>query len=230
MSFSYLSPFIQRSPVTALILWRYISWRQCGGVSLRRKRSLDLERERDGVRYHWMEERSNCWIELTKFQIKCLEMAKLITYELIRRHISASHNMKRRKWQLQQTYPLTPAFYLPPGSCHHQSSVIRWLRIICTGEKERKGIMKTNISNMFRCLTQHRFVKQTNPSLRSSLIRWLLSASFDIWTDWGLLLMRNRFSGMGGISSGRTVDVTNSSCSFSSTLSASDLGKHCGSE
>lgn len=35
--------------------------------------------------------------------------------------------------------------------------------------------------------------------------------------------MRNRFSGMGGISSGRTVDVTKSSCSFSSELSALDL-------
>lgn len=35
--------------------------------------------------------------------------------------------------------------------------------------------------------------------------------------------MRNRFSGMGGISSGRTVDVTKSSCSFSSVLSASGL-------
>lgn len=35
--------------------------------------------------------------------------------------------------------------------------------------------------------------------------------------------MRNRFSGMGGISSGRTVDVTTSSCSFISGLSTSVL-------
>lgn len=35
--------------------------------------------------------------------------------------------------------------------------------------------------------------------------------------------MRNRFSGMGGISSGRTVDVTTSSCSFISELSTCDL-------
>lgn len=48
-------------------------------------------------------------------------------------------------------------------------------------------------------------------------------SSFVFWTAWGLLLMRNRFSGMAGISSGRTVEVTSSSCSFSSALSASDL-------
>lgn len=35
--------------------------------------------------------------------------------------------------------------------------------------------------------------------------------------------MRNRFSGMGGISSGRTVDVTTSSCSFITGLSSSAL-------
>lgn len=35
--------------------------------------------------------------------------------------------------------------------------------------------------------------------------------------------MRNRFSGTGGISSGRTVDVTTSSCSFISGLSTSTL-------
>lgn len=76
------------------------------------------------------------------------------------------------------------------------------------------------------------FVKQTYLSLcLSSLFRGSFSgSSFDFWASWGLLLMRNRFSGMGGISSGRTVDVTNSSCSFSSALSASDLGKHCSSE
>lgn len=38
--------------------------------------------------------------------------------------------------------------------------------------------------------------------------------------------MRNRFSGMGGISSGRTVDVITSSCSFISGLSTSDLQMH----
>lgn len=38
--------------------------------------------------------------------------------------------------------------------------------------------------------------------------------------------MRNRFSGMGGISSGRTVDVTTSSCSFISGLSTSVLQMH----
>lgn len=64
----YLSPLIQRSPVTALILWRCISWRQWGGVSLRRKRSLDLERERDGVRYLWMGEMTN--------KLKCLQMLR----------------------------------------------------------------------------------------------------------------------------------------------------------
>lgn len=58
---------------------------------------------------------------------------------------------------------------------------------------------------------------------RSSLLRCSLpTSSFTFWTV-GLLLIRNRFSGMGGISSGRTVDVTNSSCSFSSALSASDF-------
>lgn len=59
----------------------------------------------------------------------------------------------------------------------------------------------------------------------SSLCRCSFSASssFGFWTACGLLLMRNRFSGIGGISSGRTVDVTNSSCSFSSALSGSDL-------
>lgn len=169
-------------------------------------------------------------------------MAKLILYELMPYKSNLTyfnlitHNMKWRKLQLQQTYPMTPAFYLPPGSCHHQSSVIWWLRIIChasTSEKKKKRerIMKLDNSNMFRCLTQHRFVKQTNLSLGlSSLIRGSFSASFELWTGWGLLLMRNRFSGMGGISSGRTVDVTNSSCSFSSALSASDLGKYSSSE
>lgn len=50
------------------------------------------------------------------------------------------------------------------------------------------------------------------------------ASSFAFWTARGLLLMRNLFSGMGGISSGRTVDVTTSSCSFSSApLSASEL-------
>lgn len=58
----------------------------------------------------------------------------------------------------------------------------------------------------------------------SSLFDGFFSASsFGFWPTCGLLLMRNRFSGMGGISSGRTVDVTSSSCSFSSALSASDF-------
>lgn len=76
-----------------------------------------------------------------------------------------------------------------------------------------------------RCLTQWLLATQANPSLGLSRIRGSFSASFDFWTAWGLLLMRNRFSGMGGISSGRTVDVTSSSCSFSSALSASTLGQ-----
>lgn len=64
---------------------------------------------------------------------------------------------------------------------------------------------------------------KTNLSLcLSSLVCWSFSSSLDCW-NWGLLRMRNRFSGMGGISSGRTVDVTTSSCSFISGLSSSAL-------
>lgn len=128
---------------------------------------------------------------------------------------------------VQCTYPRTPAFYLPPGPCHHQSSVIWWLRIICyASTKERKKTRHEIYQTMALFIMSYRlFVKQTNLSLGlSSFFGWTFSASsFGFWTAWGLLLMRNRFSGMGGISSGRTVDVTTSSCSFSSALSASDL-------
>lgn len=72
------------------------------------------------------------------------------------------------------------------------------------------------------------YLKQTHLSLGlSSLCLLSFSASsLGFCTASGLLLMRNLFSGMGGISSGRTVDVTTSSCSFSSALSASELVKH----
>ena len=81
----------------------------------------------------FMDGEIKCFLHHCVIEVKVFVSPYSFCHSSKKHKLKATHELNCEKEQnmlaelfllVQCTYPWTPAFYLPPGSCHHKSSVI----------------------------------------------------------------------------------------------------------